>query len=129
MGYINTENGTIWDNPIPAPTHKTEGIIKSEWRTLFTPDESKRFRYLVKNIDGDLSELPNAVMLSEECGLQDIEAWTWLEVLQISVDEWNDATVISVKDPRAFVSTTALGVVGVLDDMSRIPILLQGKPL
>jgi len=111
------------------PTHKISDIIKSDWRRLFTPTESQRFRYLVKNIDGDLSELPNAEMLIEECGLDGIEDWTWLEVLQISVDEWADATVVSVTDPRVLVSTTALGVVGVLDDMGRIPVLMQGVPL
>jgi len=110
-------------------THKTSGIDKSEWRTLFTPNESRRFRHLVKNIDGDLSELPNAVMLVEECGLTGIEDWTWLEVLQISVEEWADARLINVNDPRVLASTTALGVVGVLDDMSRIPVLLEGLPL
>lgn len=129
MGYIQTENGTIWENPPPAPTHKTSGIIKSDWRTLFTPAETKRFRYVVKNIDSDLSELPNAAMLTELCGLTGIEDWTWLELLQVSVDEWADASVISVTDPRVQASTTALGVVGVLDDMSRIPVLLQGFPL
>ena len=113
---------------IPA-THKTSGIEKSEWRTLFTPDESRRFRYLVRNIDGDLSGLPNAEMLTEPCELPGIEGWTWLEVLQISVDEWNDARLINVAAPRVLVSTTSLGVVGVLDDMSRIPVLLQGVPL
>lgn len=113
----------------PMPTHKTSNIIKSDWRRLFTSDESKRFRYLVKNIDGDLSELPNSAMLSVECGLPTIETWTWLEVLQISVDEWNDAEFISVADPRVSVSTTALGVVGVLDSMDRIPVLLKGVPL
>jgi len=129
MAYIDTPNGTIWDNPIPSPTHKTSGIDKSEWRSLFTPNESKRFRYLAKNIDGDLSELPNAEMLIEECGLPGIEDWTWLEVLQISIDEWADARAVNVADNRVLVSTTALGVVGVLDDMSRIPVLLQGVPL
>jgi hypothetical protein len=112
-----------------APTHQTSGIIKSDWRKLFTPDESKRFRYLVKNIDGDLSELPNSAMLTVECGLEGIETWTWLDVLQVSIDEWTDASVVSVSDPRVIGSTTALGVVGVLDDMSRIPVLLQGVPL
>ena len=75
-----------------APTHQTSGIIKSDWRKLFTPDESKPFRYLVKNIDGDLSELPNAAALTEECGLPGVETWTWLDVLQVSVEEWADAS-------------------------------------
>jgi len=116
-------------NCVDAPTHKTRDIIKSDWRRLFTPDESRRFRYLVKNIDGDLSELPNAEMLTVECGLPGVETWTWLEVLEISVDEWADASVVSVTDPRVLASTTALGVVGVLDSMERIPVLLQGVPL
>ena len=112
-----------------SPTHQTSGIIKSDWRKLFTPEESKRFRYLVKNIDGDLSELPNVVALTVECGLPGIETWTWLEVLQVSVEEWADASVVSVTDPRVIGSTTALGVVGVLEDMSRIEVLLEGVPL
>jgi hypothetical protein len=68
-------------------------------------------------------------MLTEECGLTGIEDWTWLEFLRISVEEWADARLINVSDPRVLASTTALGVVGVLDDMSRIPVLLEGVPL
>lgn len=111
------------------PTHKTSGIIKSEWRKLFTPDEALRFRYLVKNIDGDLSELPNAAILPNACGLEGIETLTWLQLLQLSVDEWNDATEISVYDSRVLLSTTALAAVGVLEDESRVAVLLQGVPL
>jgi len=131
--YVTTEIGggviTEFVNPAPAPTHKTSGIDKSEWRTLYTPTEILRFRRLVKDIDGDLSWLPNASVLDDECGIEGYETLTWLEVLQIVVDEWQDARSINANDPRVIFSTTALGVVGVLDDMSRIPVLLQGLPL
>jgi hypothetical protein len=114
----------------PEPiTHKTSGIAKSDWRRLFNPNEILRFRYLVKNIDGDLSELSGHSALSSPCGLPGIEALTWLQVLQIMVDEWSDATVINATDPRTIASTTALGVVGVLDDISRVDVLLEGVPL
>jgi hypothetical protein len=113
----------------PAPTHKTSGISKSDWRRLFNPNEILRFRYLVKNIDGDLSELSGHALLNNACGLPSIESLTWLQVLQIMVDEWNDATVINATDPRTIASTTALGVVGVLDDMDRVDTLLLGLPL
>ena len=134
MPYVETQlegGGVIveWVNPPPALTHKTSGISKSDWRTLFRPEEILRFRYLVKNIDGDLSELSGHALLNDACGLPSIEAFTWLQVLQIMVDEWNDATVINATDPRTIASTTALGVVGVLDDMARVDTLLEGLPL
>lgn len=133
-GYIETAldgGGTIveWVSPPPAPTHKTSGIAKSDWRTLFNPREILRFRYLVKNIDGDLSELPGHAALVNACGLPGIETLTWLQVLQIMVEEWQDATTINATDPRTIASTTALGVVGVLDDMDRVNTLLLGLPL
>jgi len=129
MSYVETDLGTVWENPPPAPTHKTSGIYKSDWRRLFNPNEVLRFRYLVKNIDGDLSELSGHALLNNACGLPSIESLTWLQVLQIMVDEWNDAAVINATDPRTIASTTALGVVGVLDDMDRVETLLQGVPL
>ena len=89
----------------------------------------KRFCDFGKNIDGDLSELSGHALLNDACGLPSIEALTWLQVLQIMVDEWNDATVINATDPRTIASTTALGVVGVLDDMARVATLLEGVPL
>jgi len=119
----------IFEIQIPAPTHKTSGIAKSDWRTLFNPHEILRFRYLVKNIDGDLSDLPGNAILGDACELPGIETLTWLEVLQIMVDEWQDATTINATDPRTIASTTALGVVGVLDDMGRVETLLLGVPL
>lgn len=112
-----------------TPTHKTREIIKSEWRTLFTRSESFRFREVVKNIDGDLSFLPNAAMLDVMCGLENVEELTWRELLTLSIDEWNDATLLNVNDPRVIASTMTLGVLGVLDDMSRVPVLLEGIPL
>lgn len=121
-----TEIITIAQN---APTHKTSGIDKSEWRTLYTPSEILRFRRLVKDIDGDLSWLPNAAILEDECGIEGYETYTWHEVLILCVDEWQDSRLINAKDPRVIFSTTALGVVGVLDDMSRIPVILEGVPL
>jgi len=131
MAYIQTEHGEIWDNPPPVPTYKTSGIDKSEWRTLYTPTEILRFRRLVKDIDADadLSWLPNASALSDDCGVEGYETLTWLEVLQIVVEEWKDARSINANDPRVLFSTTALGVVGVLDDMSRVQVLLKGVPL
>lgn len=113
----------------PIVTHKTRDIIKSDWRTLFTPAESLRFRDAVRNVDGDLSFLPHAEMLDQPSGVPGYETLTWLEVLKISFDEWADATTLNVDDPRVLLSTTALGVVGILDDMARIDVLMQGVPL
>ena len=114
---------------IEPETHKTREIEKSEWRTLFTPSEAFRWREVIKNIDGDLSFLPHANLLSVKSGIPGIENLTWRQVLTLSVDEWNDARLINVNDKRVAVSTAAMAVLGVLDSPERASVLLEGIPL
>jgi len=42
MGYIETEHGEIWDNPPPAPTHKTKALNEIEFTSLFSEPETIR---------------------------------------------------------------------------------------
>lgn len=128
MTYIDTEFGQVWENPIPAPTHKTSGIEKSEWRALFTPIEALIFRDLVINIDGDLSFLPNDAILNNDAAAIGAAGLTYLQVLKLSVAEWNDARVISVADNRVALSTACLEAVGVIG-VGRAAVLMQGVPL
>jgi len=68
MAYIETDHGTIWDNPIPAPTHKTEGITRTEWIGLFTPEEvtlHTKTKARIDNMSADFSYLSGGALMDQ----------------------------------------------------------------
>lgn len=116
--------------PMPAPTHKTKGIDKSDWRRLFKTGEALLFRESVKNVDGDLSFLPNGAIVDLESNIiVDGINLTWRQILQLSFDEWNDAKTINADDPRTVLSTNAMAAVGILESQERVNEILKGVPL
>lgn len=120
MAYIETENGTIWDNPPPAPTHKTEGITRTEWIGLFTPAEvtlHTRTRALIENMAADFSYLSGGALMDDAATALGRPDATYRDLLRDVFFHFDSATYppgISVSSPNvigAMAVQVALGLI------------------
>jgi len=141
MGYIQTENGTIWENPPPAPTHKTKGLDQTEYRGLYSKDETFRLDKLKKLIDlasivdGEIvfsyQLSGGAVGLDDDAALVGAAGSTYRDLMRSSFEAFAGASKSGIDMDN---SITVLGVncqelLGLLDSPSRKATILLGKPL
>lgn len=120
MGYVETPNGTVWENPPPAPTHKTEGITRTEWIGLFTPSEvtlHTRTRALIENMAADFSYLSGGALMDDAATALGRPDATYRDLLRDVFFHFDSATYppgISVNSPNvigAMAVQVALGLI------------------
>lgn len=120
MGYVETPNGTVWENPPPTPTHKTEGITRTEWIGLFTPAEvtlHTRTRALIENMAADFSYLSGGALMDDAATALGRPDATYRDLLRDVFFHFDSATYppgISVNSPNvigAMAVQVALGLI------------------
>jgi hypothetical protein len=120
MGYVETPNGTVWENPPPAPTYKTEGITRTEWIGLFTPAEvtlHTRTRALIENMSADFSYLSGGALMDDAATALGRPDATYRDLLRDVFFHFDSATYppgISVSSPNvigAMAVQVALGLI------------------
>lgn len=129
MTYIETENGTIWDNPIPAPTHKAKGLSSTEYRNLLTISEQIRNDKARTNIDGDLSWLSGSVDPDDDAAAVGFAGFTFRDVLRTVYKSFDDADVIDCDNPSVELGLTVQSLLGLLDSPARKDVIKLGVPL
>ena len=139
MTYVDTPNGTIWENPPPAPTHKTKGLNQTELRSLYSLSERPKSRELEKNIDDmgysnpfggvDLDDL--ASDLAAEFGIPALGALTYRQIMADSYDGFWAATDsgFDMDNVEFRIGVSCQDKLGLLDSPSRKATILLGKPL
>jgi hypothetical protein len=134
MGYIQTDHGTIWENPPPAPTHKTRGISAIEWRRLFLPDEPfiiDELRANINNMDYEVADSP--VSLDAPAAAIGL-AITYRTFLRTCFNAFAEATSgagargIDTDDELTYPSLICFEALGILA-AGRKEVIIQGVPL
>lgn len=133
MGYIETPNGTVWENPPPVPTHKTRGISAIEWRRLFLPDEPfiiDELRANINNMDYQVPDSPVSLDVpAAAIGL----AITYRTFLRTVFNAFTEAASgegsgIDTDDELTYPSLICFEALGILAE-GRKEIIIQGVPL
>lgn len=129
MVYVETPNGTIWENPPPAPTHKTKGLGSTQYRSLLTFSEQIRNDKARTNIDGDLSWLSGAVDPEDDAAAVGFAGFTFRDVLRTVYKSFDDADVIDCDNPSVELGLTVQSLLGLLDSPERKDVIKLGVPL
>jgi len=131
MGYIETEHGEIWDNPPPAPTHKTKALNEIEFTSLFSEPETIRILNLKAYITNPAYDVVGDVKLDDDA--EDIgKAGVTYRQLMVSCFEMFKMvanTGIDMDHPTTILSLDCEDKLGLLDSPQRKATILLGKPL
>lgn len=133
MAYVETENGTIWENPPPVPTHKTTRINAIEWASLFQPNEPLFIDELEAYIDDMSYEVPGSLKSLDDHAVEfDANPLiTYRRILRTCFKRFRDASAgdgVSVTHPLVVTSLTIFELFGILAN-GRKEIIMQGVPL
>ena len=129
MGYVNTPNGTVWENPPLAPTHKTKGLSSTEYRNLLTIAEQIRNDKARSLIEGDLTWLSGSVEPDDDAAAIGFADVTYRDLLRTIFKSFDDATSIDCSDPAVDLGLTVQGLLGLLDYPERKDVVKLGVPL
>lgn len=134
MGYVDTPNGQIWENPPPVQTHKTEGLTRTEWISLFTPEEvtlHTKTRARIADMSADFSYLSGGHLMDEPATALGRPDATYRELLVDVFFHFDAATYppgISVNSPNVIAAMVVQVALGLITQESSNTKLL-GKPL
>jgi len=136
--YVESDfgSGSIveWVSPPPAPTHKLEGITRTEWIGLFTPQEvtlSTRTRALLENMTADFSYLSGGDLMddyADDVGRPDA---TYRDLLRDVFFHFDSAAFppgISVKSLTVAAAMAVQVKLGLLTQL-RADTIVEGVPL
>ena len=129
MTYIETDKGTIWDNPIPAPTHKTKGLSSTEYRNLLTIAEQIRNDKARSLIEGDLTWLSGSVEPDDDAAAIGFAGVTYRDLLRTTFKAFDDALTIDCDNASVDLGLTIQGLLGLLDSPARKDVIKLGVPL
>jgi hypothetical protein len=137
MSYVETElpnGGTIieWVSPTPAPTHKTRGLSRTEYIELFTPSEQALYFRFMDNIYGDLSFMPTGVVALTDVATALGSNLTYMDLMIIGKASFTLAPAengFDMTSSKVIGGLTAMNLLGMLDNETRLATILQGKPL
>ena len=131
--YVETQIGDAiireFVNPPPAPTHKTKGLEKTEYRSILTPIEQIKNDKARANIEGDLSWLSGAVAPDDDAAAIGFAGLTYRDLLRTTFAAYNDATVIDMDNAQVLLGLNVQEALGLLDSPTRKATILLGKPL
>lgn len=136
--YVEIQIGdatiTEWVSPPPAPTHKTEGLTRTEWIGLFTPEEvtlHTKTRARIGDMSADFSYLSGGHLMDEPATALGRPDATYRELL-VDVFFHFDAAAyppgISVNSPTVIGAMAIQVALGLITQQSS-SIKLLGKPL
>lgn len=132
MTYIETENGTIWDNPVPTPTHKTKGLDQTEYRGLYTLTETLKLDELEAYINDEAYQVSGGVVgLDDDAALVGVAGATYRQLMRSGYAAFAKSTKsgVDMDNPTTLLSVNCQDLLGLLDSPQRKAIILQGKPL
>ena len=113
----------------PAETHKRSKISKTEWRNLFTTSEKVRSDWVENNIETDLSSLSGISLDAQATAVLGAMQVTYRILLRTAYKSFTLADWININDPETQLAIQVMSVTGVLDNESRVAVLLQGIPI
>ena len=131
MAYIETDHGTIWDNPIPAPTHKTSGIDAIACRRLFLPNEPYIIDELKANINNMDYEVAGASISLDDTATALGISVTYRQFMRTCFNAFDEATKqggVNVNDALCLPSLYVFELLGILA-VGRKEVIIQGVPL
>ena len=146
MPYIQTGHGEIWENDLPIPTHKTNGIAREEWALNFTPTETALMDKLkvafATQVVPDLSFISfsgksanangfKTKVIGDDAGFisSDYSGQTMMDLARSSFSRYAEMTGgLSVSDSRLIGSIQLFHVLGWLDNKDRAADLMLGVP-
>jgi len=135
--YVETQlqgGGTIveWVNPPPAPTHKTTGLSRTEYIELFTPTEQALYFKFMDNIYGDLSFMPVGAVDIGDVAVELGSSLTYMDLMIIGKSSFVLAHAengFDMTSSKVIGGLTAMNLLGMLDDETRLATILKGAPL
>lgn len=134
MTYIQTEYGTIWDNPLAAQTHKTKGINAIEWASLFQPNEPMYIDELEDHINDMTYQVEGSLKSLDDHAIEfypNDESITYRKILRTCFKRFRDASAgdgVSVSHPLVITSLTIFELFGILV-AGRKETIMEGVPL
>lgn len=135
--FVETDlpnGGTIieWTSKPSAPTHKTKGLSRTEYIDLFTPSEQALYFRFMDNIYSDLSFMPTGDVALTDVAIEVGTTLTYMELMIIGKSSFSFASSedgFYMSSEKVIEGLTAMSLLGMLDDDSRLSTILQGKPL
>lgn len=131
---------TTLSRPIPAETHKKDGLTQGEWYSLFTPQEQTahfKLKAFINDFSADLSFLPGSDIIDmpadgaiagPNLGRPDC---TFRDLMRDVYELFDKATYppgISCSSPRVLFAMQVQIALGLIT-VGRSAIILQGLPL
>jgi hypothetical protein len=132
--YVETQlgnGGTIIEfvNPPPAPTHKTKGLEKTEYRSILTATEQIKNDKARANIEGDLTWLSGSVGADDDAAAIGFAGLTYRDLLRTTFSAYNDATVLDMDNAQVQLGLEIQSLLGLLDSPDRKDVIILGKQL
>jgi len=121
-----------WVNPPPSPTHKTKGLSRTEYIELFTPTEQALYFKFMDNIYGDLSFMPAGVVDIGDVAVELGSSLTYMDLMIIGKSSFVLAPAengFDMTSSKVIGGLTAMNLLGMLDDETRLSTILEGVPL
>jgi hypothetical protein len=124
---------TIFElEPVPTPTHKTKGLSRTEYIGLFTPTEQSLYFRFMDNIYGDLSFMPVGTVDLGDVAVELGSALTYMDLMIIGKSSFVLAPAengFDMTSSKVIGGLTAMNLLGMLDDETRLATILEGVPL
>jgi hypothetical protein len=133
--YIETQlggGGVIIEfvNPPQPPQYKTRGLSRTEYIELFTPKEQALYFRFMDNIYGDLSFMPIGTVSLSDVATALGSTLTYMELMIIGKSSFVLAPAengFDMTSPKVIGGLTAMNMLGMLDDNTRLTTILKGK--
>ena len=129
MTYIETDKGTIWDNPSLAPRNKTKGLSSTDYRNLLTIAEQIRNDKARSLIEGDLTWLIGSVEPDDDAAAIGFAGVTYRDLLRTTFKSFDDALTIDCDNQGVELGLTVQSLLGLLDSPARKDVIKLGVPL
>jgi hypothetical protein len=115
-----------------APTHKTKGLSRTEYIELFTPTEQALYFRFMDNIYGDLSFMPVGDVELGDVATALGSTLTYMDLMIIGKSSFVLAPAengFDMTSPKIIGGLTAMNLLGMLDNGTRLATILEGRPL
>ena len=127
MEIIYSSGGTS-----KQPTHKTRGLSRIEYIELFTPTEQALYFRFMDNIYGDLSFMPDGQVSINDVATALGSTLTYMDLMIIAKSSFVLAPAengFDMTSSKVIGGLTAMNLLGMLDNGTRLATILEGRPL
>jgi hypothetical protein len=126
---INLPNGgtvEVWVNP-PAPeTHKTKKLTKTEYRSLFTANESIMIDMLRGKIEA--TTIAGYPTIDDNAAALGLGSLTYRDIMRSVFNAYADADAVDIDHPDTILAINAMRELGIYNQ-ARQDVILLGLPL